>query len=89
MLLKEDTFGVMKKDGYIQSMIVVIKSKCFVLMIMITKNSTFRQVSTLYIIHIGVYSSRKDVINESMHHNNTLQTNAKEFMTINRNTFCK
>ena len=89
MLLEEDTFGVMKRDRYIQSMIVVIKSKCFVFMIMITKNSTFRQVSTLYIIAIGVYSSREDVISESMCHNNTVQTNAKEFMTISRNTFCK
>ena len=43
------------------------------------KNLTFRQVSTLYIIHISVYSSREDVINESMFHNNTVQTNAKEF----------
>ena len=56
---------------------------------MITKNLTFRQVSTLYIIHIGVYSSREDVINESMFHNNIVQTNAKEFMIISRNTFCK
>ena len=56
---------------------------------MITKNLTFRQVSTLYIIHIGVYSSREDVTNESMFHNNTVQTNAKEFMIISRNTFCK
>ena len=56
---------------------------------MITKNLTFRQVSTLYIIHIGVYFSREDVINESMFHNNTAQTNAKEFMIINRYTFCK
>ena len=68
---------------------VVIKSKCFIFIIMITKNLTFRQVSTLYIIHIGVYSSREDVINESMLHNNTVQTNAKEFMIISRNTFCK
>ena len=89
MLLEEDTFGVMKRDRYIQSMIVVIKSKCFVFMIMITKNSTFRQVSTLYIIDIGVYSSREDVISESMCLNDTVQTNAKEFMTISRNTFCK
>ena len=56
---------------------------------MITKNLTFRQVSTLYIIHIGVYSSREDVINESMFHNNTVQKNAKEFMIISRYTFCK
>ena len=56
---------------------------------MITKNLTFRQVSTLYIIHIGVYSSREDVINESMFHNNTVQTNAKEYMIISRYTFCK
>ena len=56
---------------------------------MITKNLTFRQVSTLYIIHIGVYFSREDVINESMFHNNTAQTNAKEFMIISRCTFCK
>ena len=56
---------------------------------MITKNLTFRQVSTLYIIHIGVYSSREDVTNESMFHNNIVQTNAKEFMIISRNTFCK
>ena len=89
MLLGEDTFGVMKRDRYIQSMIVVIKSKCFVFMIMITKNSTFRQVGTLYIIHIGVYSSREDVINESIRYNNTVQTNAKEFIVISRNTFCK
>ena len=56
---------------------------------MITKNSTFRKVSTLYIIHIGVYSSRENVINESMRHNNTVQTNAKEVMIISCNTFCK
>ena len=89
MLLEEDTFGVIKRDRYIQSMSVVIKSKCFIFIIMITKNLTFRQVSTLYIIHIGVYSSREDVTNESMFHNNTVQTNAKEFMIISRNTFCK
>ena len=89
MLLKEDTFGVIKRDRYIQSMSVVIKSKCFIFIITITKNFTFRLVSTLYIIHIGVYSSREDVINESMFHNNTVQTNAKEFMIISRNTFCK
>ena len=56
---------------------------------MITKNSTFRQVSTLYIIHICVYSSREDVINKNMRHNITVQTNAKEFMIISCNTFCK
>ena len=89
MLLKEETFGVIKRDRYTQSMIVVIKSKCFVFIIMITKNSIFRQISALYIIYIGVYSNREDVINESMFHNNTVQTNAKEFMIISCNTFCK
>ena len=89
MLLEEDTFDVVKRDRHIQSVIVVIKRKYFVFIIMITKNLTFRNVSTLYIIHIGVYSSREDVINESMFHNNTVQTNAKEFMIISRNTFCK
>ena len=89
MLLEEDTFGVIKRGRYIQLMSVVIKNKCFIFIIMITKNLTFRQVSTLYIIHIGVYSSREDVINKSMFHNNTVQTNAKEFMIISRNTFCK
>ena len=89
MLLEEDTFGVIKRDRYIQSMSVVIKNKCFIFIIMITKNLTFRQVSTLYIIHIGVYFSREDVTNESMFNNNTAQTNAKEFMIISRYTFCK
>ena len=82
MLLEEDSFGVMKRDRYIQSMVFVIKSKCFVFTIMITKNLTFKQLNTLYIIHISVYSSREDVINKSMRGNNTVQTNAKEFMIV-------